>query len=135
MLTLNLCVRLVLCVCNCAFAFAGSSSTCHLSDIDFHNFRSHQMKCHRTSSVGVDSFSLILRERKVLHESVVDVWFPTRTCERMQRYVLCGAVSAPVDAHIVIRCVFIQVGQVCMVRVGWPTILQQGRHDFTRQLF
>ena len=38
----------------------------------------------------------------------------------MQRYVLCGAVSAPVDAHIVMRCVFIRVGQSCMVRIGPP---------------
>ena len=40
----------------------------------------------------------------------------------MQWYVLCGAVSAPVDAHIVISCVFIQVEQACMVR-SWPTTL------------
>ena len=40
----------------------------------------------------------------------------------MQRFVLCGAVSAPVDAHIVISCVFLQVEQACMVR-SWPTTL------------
>ena len=38
----------------------------------------------------------------------------------MQRYVLCGAILAPVDAHIVMRCMFIQVRQACMVRVGPP---------------
>ena len=73
----------------------------------------------------------------MLHEFVVDVWFPTRTCECFSDAkvcVVCGALLAPVDAHIVMRCVFIQVGQVCMVRVGWPTTLQQGRHDFARQL-